>query len=451
MNVRTLLTAACCVSIGLSAHAQTDVTTTGGTSGYIPAFTGKATVGNSILFQNSLGIGVGDTPNAKLDVNGKTILRGEIDIARSGTATTSTGMPSVPMLFQAQVYNSSRASTLNPTFEWLVEPTGNNTASTGAGFHLLYNNGLAAAPSETGFYWNADGTIHFASAQTFPSTASGLTAVTHDASLTGSGTSTSPLGIASVGHDANFAGSGTSASPLTLASTVTVTELEASQNITANNNGSYGAALTGSDLSGSGIGVRGSSSASSGTDSGYGGVFEGGIGVFAGGYEYAAYLSGNVYVSGTLEKAGGSFKIDDPLDPENKFLSHSFVESPDMKNIYDGNVTTDGDGYATVTMPDWFQVLNQEFRYQLTPIGQFAQAIVSTEIENNSFVIRTDKPNVKVSWQVTGIRHDKWANANRIPVEEDKAEADRGKYLHPELFGHAGEAALIPHTTTHRP
>jgi trimeric autotransporter adhesin len=149
----------------------------------------------------------------------------------------------------------------------------------------------------------------------------------------------------------------------------------------------------------------------------------------------AAFFLGDVDVDGNLSKAGGSFKIDDPLDPANKYLFHSFVESPDMMNIYNGNVTTDSSGNAVVTMPDWFEALNQDFRYQLTVMGQFAQAIVASEISNHSFTIQTDKPNVKVSWQVTGVRHDVWANAHRIPVEQLKPDGDRGLYLHPELFG----------------
>jgi hypothetical protein len=40
-----------------------------------------------------------------------------------------------------------------------------------------------------------------------------------------------------------------------------------------------------------------------------------------------------------------------------------------------------------------------------------------------------------VSWQVTGIRQDKWAEANRIIVEEDKPARDHGRYLHPRLYG----------------
>ena len=147
------------------------------------------------------------------------------------------------------------------------------------------------------------------------------------------------------------------------------------------------------------------------------------------------YFAGNLQVGGTLSKGGGSFKIDDPLDPANKTLSHSFVESPDMMNIYNGNVATDKRGMATVSLPEYFEVLNRDFRYQLTVIGRFAQAIVAQEVSHNRFVIQTSKPGVKVSWQVTGIRQDAWANAHRIPVEEEKPEAERGKYLHPDLYG----------------
>ncbi len=145
--------------------------------------------------------------------------------------------------------------------------------------------------------------------------------------------------------------------------------------------------------------------------------------------------TGKVDVIGTLSKGGGSFKIDHPLDPANKYLYHSFVESPDMMNIYNGNVTTDASGEAAVELPDWFEALNRDFRYQLTVIGQFAQAIVAGKVANHQFLIKTDKPNVEVSWQVTGIRQDAFANANRIPVEAEKAPADRGRYLYPEVIG----------------
>ncbi|PWB67870.1 MAG: hypothetical protein C3F15_17350 [Holophagae bacterium] len=163
---------------------------------------------------------------------------------------------------------------------------------------------------------------------------------------------------------------------------------------------------------------------------------------YEGGNRYAGVFNGPVLVNGALSKSSGSFKIDHPLDPANRYLYHSFVESPDMMNVYNGNVVTDADGYATVTLPEWFETLNRDFRYQLTVIGQFAQAIVDREVENNAFVIRTNLSNVKVSWQVTGIRQDAWANAHRVPVEEDKPAEEIGTYLAPEVWGLPEELGL---------
>jgi hypothetical protein len=131
----------------------------------------------------------------------------------------------------------------------------------------------------------------------------------------------------------------------------------------------------------------------------------------------------------------GRSRFDHPLDPANKYLYHSFVESPDMMNVYNGNVKTDARGNAVVELPDYFAALNRDFRYQLTVVGQFAQAIVAKKIAGNRFTIATDKPNVEVSWQVTGIRQDAFANANRIPVEEDKPASERGLFLHAKDHG----------------
>jgi len=160
-------------------------------------------------------------------------------------------------------------------------------------------------------------------------------------------------------------------------------------------------------------------------------------------YGLAGLFGGDVYVGGNLAKAGGSFVIDHPTDAANKYLYHSFVESPDMMNIYNGNIVTDASGAAMVTMPDWFEALNRDFRYQLTVIGQQAQAWIASEVVNRAFTIKTDKGNVKVSWQVTGIRQDAWANAHRIPLEVEKAPDDQGHFLHPELFGHEGEPGIL--------
>jgi hypothetical protein len=153
-------------------------------------------------------------------------------------------------------------------------------------------------------------------------------------------------------------------------------------------------------------------------------------------------IYGNLTVDGTVAKSGGSFKIDDPIAPTEKYLSHSFVESPDMMNIYNGNTVTDANGFATVEMPKWFEALNGDFRYQLTTVGQFAQAMIASEINGGKFTIQTDKPNVKVSWMVTGVRHDAWANAHRIPTEETKPDSEQGHYLHPELFGAGADKSL---------
>jgi hypothetical protein len=164
----------------------------------------------------------------------------------------------------------------------------------------------------------------------------------------------------------------------------------------------------------------------------------GGIGVYGRQLisgSYAGRFDGDVWVNGNLSKNGGSFKIDHPLDPSNKYLYHSFVESPDMKNIYDGVAILDASGEAVVTMPEWFGALNRDFRYQLTCIGGFAPVYIADEMANNQFKVGGGKPGMKVSWQVTGTRQDAWANAHRIPVEEIKPEDEHGTYLHPELFG----------------
>lgn len=158
----------------------------------------------------------------------------------------------------------------------------------------------------------------------------------------------------------------------------------------------------------------------------------------------AAVFNGTVRVNGPLVKAGGGFLIDDPRDPANRSLSHCFVESPDMMNIYNGNVDTDADGNAIVELPGYFEALNRDFCYQLTAVGQFAQVMVAEEVRGNRFSIKTDKPNVRVSWQVSGIRQDAWANAHRTEAEVEKPEGERGKYLTPKEHDQP-EAAGIYH------
>jgi hypothetical protein len=158
---------------------------------------------------------------------------------------------------------------------------------------------------------------------------------------------------------------------------------------------------------------------------------------------WAGYFSGNVNVVGTLWKSAGSFRIDHPLDPENKYLAHSFVESPDMMNIYNGNIVLDANGEAWVQLPAWFEALNQDFRYQLTPIGAPGPNLyIAQTVQNNQFKIAGGQPGMAVSWQVTGIRHDPYAEAHRIQVEEDKAPADQGNYLAPVEWGQPPERGI---------
>jgi hypothetical protein len=160
------------------------------------------------------------------------------------------------------------------------------------------------------------------------------------------------------------------------------------------------------------------------SSSGYAGVFSGKVDI-----------SGNLHVGGTLTKSAGTFRIDDPLDPENKFLSHSFVESPDMKNVYDGVVTLDDPGEAEVELPDYFEALNRDFRYQLTTIGAAAAVYIAEEIHDNRFKIAGGTDGLKVSWQVTGIRKDPYAVDHPVEVEAWKPDAERGRFLYPAGYG----------------
>ncbi|MDQ6694259.1 MAG: S-layer homology domain-containing protein, partial [Chloroflexota bacterium] len=139
-----------------------------------------------------------------------------------------------------------------------------------------------------------------------------------------------------------------------------------------------------------------------------------GYGLPVAGNRKAGNFEGNVTITGgtCTGCTMSTYQIDDPRDPANKIISQAAVASPDYMNIYNGTVTTGADGLATVQLPSYFGVLNRDARYQLTVIGQFAQAIVAEKVKGNSFVIKTDKPNVEVSWQVTGIRNDAVARAN---------------------------------------
>ena len=215
-------------------------------------------------------------------------------------------------------------------------------------------------------------------------------------------------------------------------------------------------------LSATGVGVRGESSK---TGYNFGVVGTGpnaGVAAFNPNNPHAAYLAsdccaawftGHVVVAGSLRKSGGGFQIDHPLDPSARYLLHSFVESSEMKNVYDGVTLLDNDGGSTVELPAWFEALNRDFRYQLTSLGAAAPSLhVATEISDHRFRIAGGFPGAKVSWQVTGVRQDAWANAHRPSVEEQKSTEESGHYVHPELFGFGWDKSIarVRHETPTR-
>jgi hypothetical protein len=178
------------------------------------------------------------------------------------------------------------------------------------------------------------------------------------------------------------------------------------------NTSSFGIGVSGENTSGGsfGIGVAGQAA----PNSGRAGFFDGGISIING---------------------PNSFKIDHPLDPENKYLVHTSVESSEKKNVYDGVARLDEEGAAWIELPEWFEALNGDFRYQLTAVGGSAPGLhVAEEVSENRFKIAGGEEGMKVCWQVTGTRKDPWATANPFEVEQEKPEEERGRYLDPALY-----------------
>jgi hypothetical protein len=194
---------------------------------------------------------------------------------------------------------------------------------------------------------------------------------------------------------------------------------------------------------GAGLRVSGGNGVGAGSQGGDALIVSRGLGVSGGVNGRAAVLEGNVDITGNLNVTGTkNFRIDHPLDPENKYLYHAAVESSEVLNVYSGNVTTNENGEATIALPDWFEALNRDLRYQLTVIGTFAQAIVAEKVNHNRFTIKTNASNVEVSWQVTGVRSDRSMRRNPFIVEQDKSERERGHYLQPELYDQPEERSV---------
>jgi hypothetical protein len=157
----------------------------------------------------------------------------------------------------------------------------------------------------------------------------------------------------------------------------------------------------------------------------------------------AGVFEGNVLVMGNLHVSGNkSFRIDHPVRPAEELLIHACVESSEMLTVYSGNIVLGRNGRGIVTLPEWFEALNTDFRYQLTPIGVAASLFIEQEIKDEKFVIAGGRPEMKVSWQITAVRHDRQAQAEPLEVEIKKQKHERGFYVHPEAFNEGFKKSL---------
>lgn len=162
---------------------------------------------------------------------------------------------------------------------------------------------------------------------------------------------------------------------------------------------------------------------------------------------YSVYANGDFGAAGTK-----AFAIDHPLDPANKYLKHYSIESNEVLNVYRGTVSFDVNGEAIVTMPSYFDAVNTNFSYQLTPIGGFAPLFIKEKINNGQFVIAGGSAGMEVSWTVYAERNDPYLQQNpeKRAVELEKEDWNKGKYLQPQLYGKPQEDKIVkPLETDH--
>ena len=393
MKHRILLTLVLSLGVAATAYGQTPATAAPfvigqGTPGYLPVWTSYHRIGNSILFQSGNSLGLGTTnPLGSLDVeSGATF---GIWAATASNAQYASG-----------IVGHSASESGNGVVGEATSPTGNTNGVFG---RSASTNGIGVSGSATATTGNAYGVFGQTESTGFGAGVIGSANANTGTAFGVFGAANSPSGNGVFGY-----ASATSGSPHGVVGFVESPNAVGGQFIA---HGGAGLVLQG--LSGANFNQ-----------------------IFFVDASGNGYFAGNLNVTGNLSKGSGSFKIDDPLDPANKTLSHSFVESPDMMNIYNGVAQLDAKGEAWVDLPKYFEALNRDFRYQLTAIGAPGPNLyVAEEIHSNRFKIEGGKPGAKVSWQVTGVRQDAYANAHRIPVEEDKSAGERGYYLHPDAFG----------------
>jgi hypothetical protein len=211
--------------------------------------------------------------------------------------------------------------------------------------------------------------------------------------------------------------------------------------------------------SSSGIGVYGYAQATTGTNFGVVGRSESpsgrgvvGVAEASTGTNYGVLGRTNssangwgVYAGGRLGASGTkSFQIDHPLRPETHFLNHFCIEAPEPYNLYRGTVTLDAQGEAWVQLPDYFEAINRDASYHLTPIGAAMPNLhVAVEIQGNRFKIAGGAPFKKVSWEVKAVRNDPWVQQYGYQTEQEKPKEYQGLYLHPELYGQPKERGVF--------
>ncbi len=153
-------------------------------------------------------------------------------------------------------------------------------------------------------------------------------------------------------------------------------------------------------------------------------------------------IGGNLSVGGTK-----SFVIDHPNDPDNKFLKHFCIESPEVLNVYRGVTILNASGEAIVELPDYFTDINTNFSYSLTPVGSSAPNLyIKEKINNGNFVVAGGSANQEINWVVYAERNDKYmqANPDSKEVEVTKTGRYKGKYMHPELYGKTRDNSIFP-------
>lgn len=128
-------------------------------------------------------------------------------------------------------------------------------------------------------------------------------------------------------------------------------------------------------------------------------------------------------------------------------LPDSDKDSTGRLNICTGWTKTDRRGLAVIPLPESFEDQNRDFRYQLTVIGQFAQAIVVSEVANHSFTIQTDQSEVRVSWEVIGIPRDSRDTAHRAHSENSTLPPESGPRVDQESPGTHARILGSPQTS----